>query len=119
MNIALSLVAGASAETAVRQAGFAAITARKKAYQIVRRPGVREALVEINQGIPTTPGMAKFNAAIEDPATGLTDVIALVYYRAVAMARIEAARRSAGPQMSEATLKDLEARVERLSKQSP
>ena len=117
VQIAINLLHGQPAETAVRQAGFRASTARKKAYQIVRRPGVRAALIEINRELPATPSMASINEAIESPNTNLTDVIALVHYRLAAAGKAEAARRRSPSYLSEADRLAITRRVQELSDQ--
>ena len=119
VQIAINLLHGQPAETAVRQAGFRRSTARKKAYQIVRRPGVRDALIEINRELPTTPDMASINAATEAPDTNLTDVIALIYYRIRAAGRAKVARRPSSSHLSEADRIAIAKRVQELSDQRP
>src|SRR5262245_15393845 len=81
--------AGASAEAAVRMAGYGAGTARKKAYRIANRPEVRAELVRINQQLAAAGGPDIWAELVTSPDTPMEMLVEVTQIRVRQAARAQ------------------------------
>jgi hypothetical protein len=81
LALALELIDGRSAAAACRNAGYAGSTAAKKGHRIIRRPGVRKAIIEFGELVADQckPRLrARLRAILQDSTASLPTLVAAV-----------------------------------------